>query len=100
MKSKHIDTALVIQTGMHDKTINVRLPEELLNQADDLIPLLSNNEQLRLAGRITRSTVIRLAVHRGMQDLLKIYGKNNNATKGLDSNTKVKPARTKKGRKR
>lgn len=71
--SEHRETADVVESGMSDQTINVRLPAELLELAEEMIPLLQEDDQLRLAGRISRSSVIRLAVFRGMQELRKAY---------------------------
>ena len=63
---------------MEDKYLEhittIRLPEDLLKKADALIPILSSDEQLRIAGRISRSKVLRLAIHSGMQNLVKTYG--------------------------
>jgi hypothetical protein len=48
--------------------VALRLPGDLVKAADALIPKLRKTE-LRLAGRISRSTVLRLAITRGLEVL-------------------------------
>jgi hypothetical protein len=55
-------------------TIQLRLPPSLIEQADVLIEALSRDRDLSAAGRITRATVLRLAVARGLEDLAREYG--------------------------
>jgi hypothetical protein len=55
-------------------TVQLRLPQSLIGQADSLIELLSRDRDLSAAGRITRATVLRLAVARGLEDLVREYG--------------------------
>jgi hypothetical protein len=46
-----------------------RLPVELLARADELVPLLAARPELAAHGRVTRSTVVRLALARGLDAL-------------------------------
>jgi hypothetical protein len=55
-------------------TVQLRLPISLLDQADALIEVLSRDRDLSAAGRITRATVLRLAVARGLENLAHEYG--------------------------
>jgi hypothetical protein len=55
-------------------TVQLRLPVSLIEQADALIEVLSRNRDLSAAGRITRATVLRLAVARGLESLAREYG--------------------------
>jgi hypothetical protein len=55
-------------------SIQLRLPASLIEQADALIDVLSRDRDLSAAGRITRATVLRLAVARGLEDLARDYG--------------------------
>jgi hypothetical protein len=55
-------------------TVQLRLPVSLLDQADALIEVLSHDRDLSAAGRITRATVLRLAVARGLENLAHEYG--------------------------
>jgi hypothetical protein len=55
-------------------TVQLRLPVSLLDQADALIEVLSHDRDLSAAGRITRATVLRLAVARGLENLTHEYG--------------------------
>jgi hypothetical protein len=55
-------------------TVQLRLPTSLIDQADALIEALSRDRDLSAAGRITRATVLRLAVARGLESLAQEYG--------------------------
>jgi hypothetical protein len=55
-------------------TVQLRLPISLIEQADALIEALSHDRDLSAAGRITRATVLRLAVARGLESLVHEYG--------------------------
>jgi hypothetical protein len=55
-------------------TVQLRLPLSLIEQADGLIEALSHDRDLSAAGRITRATVLRLAVARGLESLAHEYG--------------------------
>jgi hypothetical protein len=55
-------------------TVQLRLPQSFIDQADTLIEVLSRDRDLSAAGRITRATVLRLAVARGLEDLAREYG--------------------------
>jgi hypothetical protein len=55
-------------------TVQLRLPQSLIDQADTLIEVLGRDRDLSAAGRITRATVLRLAVARGLEDLAREYG--------------------------
>ena len=56
-------------------TVQLRLPVALIEQADALIEVLSRDRDLSAAGRITRATVLRLAVARGLENLAQEYGR-------------------------
>ncbi len=58
---------------MNEKLITVRLPAELLDRADELVPVLQEIEDFSVM-RMTRSTVIRLALVRGLAVLEEDYG--------------------------
>jgi hypothetical protein len=55
-------------------TVQLRLPVLLIEQADALIEALNRDRDLSAAGRITRATVLRLAVARGLESLAHEYG--------------------------
>lgn len=57
-------------------TIQLRIPTSLIEQADALIEVLSRDRDLSAAGRITRATVLRLAVARGLENLVHEYGQS------------------------
>lgn len=56
-----------------DETVNVRLPTELLKRAEALVAELEKDSQLRVMGRVSRSTVLRLAVWKGIEALEAAY---------------------------
>lgn len=58
---------------MNEKLITVRLPEDLLAQADELVPIIGAAGDFA-ATRVTRSTVIRLALMRGIVALRDEFG--------------------------
>ncbi len=47
----------------------VRVPGELLDRADKLVPILSTDPELRAWGRVSRASVIRLALLRELEVL-------------------------------
>ena len=51
---------------MNDAQITTRLPADLVERLDLLVPKLRRDPSLRAFGRITRSTVLRLALERGL----------------------------------
>jgi hypothetical protein len=58
---------------MNETTITLRLPMDLLEKADALVPKVAGHGDLQ-AVRITRSTVLRLALLRGIETLEREYG--------------------------
>lgn len=50
---------------------NVRLPVNLVNRVDRLLPTAAAAPELAMAGRVTRSDVLRLAILRGL-DVLEV----------------------------
>ncbi len=54
---------------------SLRLPPELLSRADVLLPLIAQDAELRTFGRVSRSSVLRLAVLRGLEALETQYRK-------------------------
>lgn len=65
-----------------EPSINIRMSAELLLEVDALIPIVRASTQLRAAGQVSRSTVVRLAVIEGMDVLRKTYGSPGKAGKG------------------
>jgi len=58
---------------MNEKAITLRLPADLLEQADALVPTIQAHGDFQ-AVRVTRSTVIRLAMMRGIAALTEEFG--------------------------
>lgn len=50
-------------------TTSLRLPVELLERADALIPVMASWPEVGAHGRVSRSTVIRIALLRGLASL-------------------------------
>lgn len=53
---------------------NVRLPLALVDRADRLLPLAVDAPELAMAGKVTRSDVLRLAILRGLTQLEAEFG--------------------------
>ena len=52
-----------------NEPLMLRLPQTLLDRADELVPVVETSELGIALGRVTRSAVIRLAIARGLADL-------------------------------
>ncbi len=63
---------------MHDKAITLRLPQELLKRIDQLIPKIGSHGDYQ-AKTVNRSTVIRLALVRGLDHLEREFEDNSPA---------------------
>ena len=57
----------------NDEAITLRLPSDLLAQVDELVPKIGSAGDFK-ATRVSRSTVIRLAIFRGIAELLMEFG--------------------------
>ena len=56
--------------GTNDAAVNLRLPSTALDRAEAMVEALAADPMLRAAGRgVSRSTVLRLAVLRGLDSL-------------------------------
>jgi hypothetical protein len=51
----------------------LRLPPDLVEWADRLVPLVANDPKVAAIGRVTRSSVIRMALVRGLETLESQY---------------------------
>jgi hypothetical protein len=52
-----------------EKPTQLRLPREALERAETLIPLLAQHPEFRALGRLSKATVLRLAVLHGLEVL-------------------------------
>lgn len=53
----------------HNEQVVIRMPSVLAARLDRLVPVLAESGPLAAAGRVTRSTVARLALARGLDAL-------------------------------
>jgi hypothetical protein len=60
---------------MNEGAISMRLPQELLERADALIPAIEADPELGSFGRASRAAVLRLALVRGLQQLEEQFGR-------------------------
>ena len=51
----------------HDVQLSMRVPKELIERADALIPKLSKVPELSTWGRVSRAAVLRLVMLRGLE---------------------------------
>ena len=67
-----------------DTPISLRIPEAMLDRAEALVPLLADDPELAmvLGGKVTRSTVLRVALLRGIKALEADFA--TDATDGAD----------------
>ena len=54
---------------------SVRLPADLMERAEALVPLMKKDGELAAFGRVSKSSVVRLALHRGLVSLEEQYSK-------------------------
>lgn len=54
---------------MTEVQTTIRLPAELIKRADELVPMLEARPDLAAWQRVNRSTVLRLALARGLEAL-------------------------------
>lgn len=54
---------------------SVRLPSDLMERAEALVPLMKQDGELAAFGRVSKSAVVRLALHRGLVSLEDQYSK-------------------------
>jgi hypothetical protein len=73
--------------------ITLRLPQALLDRADQLIDRLSRDEEAVLLGRVSRSIVLRLALLRGLEQLEGQHGVAPAASPAPKKAAKAKRAR-------
>jgi hypothetical protein len=62
------------EEAMNEKAITLRLPADLLAQADALVDVIADHGEYRVM-RVTRSTVLRLALLRGIEALTEEFAR-------------------------
>jgi hypothetical protein len=73
--------------------ITLRLPQALLDRADQLIDRLARDEEAVLLGRVSRSIVLRLALLRGLEQLEGQHGVTPSASPAPKKASKTRRAR-------
>jgi hypothetical protein len=64
-----VETLEILMAEPLEKPTQLRLPREALERADTLIPLLAKHPEFRALGRLSKATVLRLAVLHGLEVL-------------------------------
>jgi hypothetical protein len=64
-----VETMERLMTEPLEKPTQLRLPREALERAETLIPLLAQHPEFRALGRLSKATVLRLAVLHGLEVL-------------------------------
>jgi hypothetical protein len=64
-----VETMEILMTEPLEKPTQLRLPREALERAETLIPLLAQHPEFRALGRLSKATVLRLAVLHGLEVL-------------------------------
>lgn len=62
--------------------IPLRLPPELLEAAEKMLPLVAADPQVAAVGRVTRSSVLRLALAKGLESMQWKYAPKKKAGRG------------------
>lgn len=63
----------------------LRLPPELLKRAERLLPMVAADPRVSLLGRVSRSTVLRMALISGLDALEKQYRRRKTGARRRDS---------------
>ena len=72
---EHPDTRPMPESNLEDlegfmpEDTMIRIPVQLAERADGLIPLLDKRRDLLAWGRLSRAAVVRIALERGLEDL-------------------------------
>ena len=74
-----VETMERLMTEPLEKPTQLRLPREALERAETLIPLLAQHPEFRALGRLSRATVLRLAVLHGLEVLEQRAGEKAKA---------------------
>jgi hypothetical protein len=64
-----VETMETLMTEPLEKPTQLRLPRDALERAETLIPLLAQHPEFRALGRLSKATVLRLAVLHGLEVL-------------------------------
>jgi hypothetical protein len=64
-----VQTMESLMTEPLEKPTQLRLPRDALERAETLIPLLAKHPEFRALGRLSKATVLRLAVLHGLEVL-------------------------------
>src|SRR5919109_437958 len=67
------ETMETLMVEPFEKPTQLRLPRELLERAEALVPVLAEDPEVRALGRMTKTAVLRLAVLHGLEALGKRY---------------------------
>ena len=59
---------------MSDPVLTLRVPPDLRQRVDSLVPKIESVPHIRAAGRVSRSSVFRMAVLKGVEALEREYG--------------------------
>jgi hypothetical protein len=76
-----VETMEKLMTEPLEKPTQLRLPRDALERAETLIPLLAKHPEFRALGRLSKATVLRLAVLHGLE-VLEQRVQRNTANKG------------------
>lgn len=60
----------------------LRLPPELLEAAEKILPLVAADPQVAAVGRVTRSSVLRLALAKGLESMEWKYAPKKKTSRG------------------
>ena len=64
----------VVGKGTADARVSIRVPRELVRRAEALRPRVAKDRSIAMLGKVTASTVFKLALMRGFDALEQEYG--------------------------
>jgi len=67
------ETAVVAGKGTADARVSIRVPREVLRRAEGLRPRIARDRSVAMLGKVTQSTVLKLALLRGLDALEAEY---------------------------
>jgi hypothetical protein len=72
-KLKWKEAAVVAGKGTADARVSIRVPREVMKRAEGLRPRIAKDRSVAMLGKVTQSTVLKLALMRGLDALEREY---------------------------
>jgi hypothetical protein len=73
MQPPHWEDAVVAGKGTADVRLSLRVPRDLNRRVESLVPKIAKDRAVATFGKVTQSTVLKLALLRGLDALEQEY---------------------------